>query len=144
MFLAFRFFIVKAEQQTDLSEYNTSFFFVHSSGRSISLAFDAITHISKCADEVIIYTLEENYSTRHSLKEILEVLPGQQFFRINRAQIIAIAFISRIHKNRAVVNGHYLLIASDYRVQFYSALKRLVNDHYDFMLLTEQQLSGLS
>lgn len=81
--------MLKAEQQSDLSEFNTSFFFVLSSGRSISLAFDAITHISNCADEVIIYALEENYSTRHSLKEILEVLPGQQFFRINRAQIIA-------------------------------------------------------
>lgn len=136
--------MVEAEQQTDLSEFNTSFFFVLSSGRSISLAFDAITDISKCADEVIIYTLEENYSTRHSLKEILEVLPCQQFFRINRAHIIAVAFISRIYKNRAVVNGHYLLIASDYRVRFYTALKRLVSDHYDFMLLTDQHLPGLS
>jgi two-component system LytT family response regulator len=134
----------ETEQITDLFEFYTSFFFVLSSGRSISLAFDDITHISKCADEVIIYTIDQNYSTRHSLKDIFEVLPDHQFFRINRVHIIAIAFISHIYKNRVVVNGHYLLIASDYRIRFYTALKRLVNDHYDFMLLTDQNLPGLS
>lgn len=114
---------------------DNNLFVVLSNGRSARMAFGDITHIAKYAGKAVIYTRAEIYSTKYRLSDIFKMLPTDQFFRINRHQIISIAVISRIYKNRAVVNGDYLLISSEYRVSFYSALEKLVNSEYMFYKL---------
>lgn len=96
------------------------------SGRRTCVALDAILHISKSADEVILHTADKCYSLGHRLKEIHELLPADRFFRISKDHVVALRFISSIDKNRVLVNGRYLLISPYYKELFYNALEKMV------------------
>lgn len=110
---------------------HTSFSII-SCGRRIVVACDAVTHVSKFANDVVIYTIDAQYTTQHSLKEILDALPPSKFYRIHRSHIVSLNFLSNIQHNCIFVNGHYLPISGYYKLQLNQRLQLLINKHYHF------------
>jgi len=106
-------------------------------GRRIVIACDAVTHVSKFANDVVIYTIETSYTTQHSLKEILDALPRNRFYRIHRSHIVSSDFLSSFRHNCIFVNGDYLPVSAYYKVQLYQRLQMLVNKYYNFTGLPE-------
>lgn len=104
-------------------------------GHRIVVACDAVMHVSKFANEVVIYTLTGNYNAQHSLKEILDALPRNKFYRIHRSHIISLDLLGNIRHNCIFINGYCLPFSGYYKSQLYQRLQMIVNKHYNFYAL---------
>ncbi|MEP7376778.1 MAG: LytTR family DNA-binding domain-containing protein [Chitinophagaceae bacterium] len=100
-----------------------SFISVLCHGYRIRIPFDDIIYVSRVADATIINTHTENYKTVHRVKEILEALPADKFFRIHRSHIIATAYLKDIRNDQIIINGHCLTISYYFKHQLLERLQ---------------------
>jgi DNA-binding LytR/AlgR family response regulator len=136
---------LKCNPTVSLRQIDNTSFSIICYGRRIVIACDAVTHVSKFANVVVIYTIDTSYTTQHSLKEILGALPPDKFHRIHRSHIISMDFLKSIRHNCIAVNGHYLPISRYYKLQLNQRLQWLLNKHYHFYAaVTEHNITSCS
>jgi DNA-binding LytR/AlgR family response regulator len=101
--------------ENNLPEEIQSFVFVKSGVQRIKLQFDDVTHIQGLKDYAIIYTYSGKIVIKGSIKAMLDIFPNKIFMRIHKSFIVSIPKISRIDRNRIVINGQQLPIGRNYR-----------------------------
>jgi len=109
------------EQQPVVKNY----LMIKSDYRLIKLMLEDIEYIEGLSEYVKIYTREKNYTTLAALKNLESELPAQQFIRIHKSFIVALASISQFN-SRAVQlsNGKELPIGRSYKEQFMQRMKK--------------------
>ncbi len=75
----------KQENQITVSD---GYFFIRCTRLHVRLNFDDITHIEALANYVKFYTNDQFHLTIITMKKLIEQLPKEVFFRINRSTII--------------------------------------------------------
>ncbi|WP_254561050.1 LytR/AlgR family response regulator transcription factor [Dyadobacter diqingensis] len=114
-----REFLILKDQNTNLEnnlpEEIQSSVFVKSGVQRIKLQFDDVTHIQGLKDYAIIYTYSGKIVIKGSIKAMLDIFPGKIFIRIHKSFIVSIPKISRIDRNRILINGQQLPIGRNYR-----------------------------
>jgi DNA-binding LytR/AlgR family response regulator len=100
--------------------------------RVVNIAISEITHVSKYGCEVVIYTRERQYRTCHSLQEIMNDLPVNDFFKGHRSHIIALSFMKSVKRKRIQVGEYYLPVSKYYKKQMCDSLATLLNRNYIF------------
>lgn len=114
-----REFLILKDQNTNfennLPEEIQSSVFVKSGVQRIKLQFEDVTHIQGLKDYAIIYTYSGKIVIKGSIKAMLDIFPNKLFIRIHKSFIVSIPKISRIDRNRIVINGQPLPIGRNYR-----------------------------
>ena len=82
----------------------------------INISFSEIVYLSS-ADNYVKFYLKNGKSvlTRSTISEMISRLPQNQFCQISRSSIINMNFISKVEKNKVLVNDLPLPITSTYR-----------------------------
>ena len=125
-------------QQQELLEFHpkTSFIII-CKGRVVSIGFDEITHVSKYGGETVIYTKARSYRTYHSLQEILNDLPVNEFFRVHRSHILSLQYMKGIRRNKIMVTQFYLPVTKHYKIQLCKKLAMIIDRNYLFIIMDE-------
>lgn len=116
---------------------STSFYFT-CNGSEICLELDIISHISRYGNEVVIYTPTTNFRTRHKIKDLLVQLPENLFFQIHRSHIISLKYLDGYKRRRVRINGDYLPVSSNSKLQLITELKKRVDQSCRFYDSTNQ------
>lgn len=89
--------------------------FVKSGVQRIKLNFDEVTHIQGLKDYAIIYTNTGKIVLKGSIKFMHDIFPKNRFLRIHKSFIVAVSRITRIERNRLVVNGNQIPVGRNYK-----------------------------
>ncbi|SDE60600.1 two component transcriptional regulator, LytTR family [Dyadobacter soli] len=104
--------IATAEQGVKPSEGHI---FTKSGTKTVRIDLAEILFIEGKKDHVLIHTKARNISTQVSLSGLLEKLPAEQFLRVHRSFIIALAKIETIERNRIVIDKTEIPVGDFYR-----------------------------
>jgi len=103
-------------QETFQHETVDKFLFVKADRKHYKIDTDEILYIEGLKDYIRIHTATERMVVLENMKDILEKLPPNQFFRIHRSYIIPRTKIKVIEGNQILMdNGEYLPIGETYR-----------------------------
>ena len=118
-------------------------FCIISKGLVVNIRFDEITHVSKYGNETVIYTKVNNYRTYLSLRELLNDLPVNDFFRVHKSHVISLRHMNGFRKKRVDINGDYLPISYYYKTQLCTQLQQIINKNLNFytFLKTKSSIS---
>lgn len=109
-----------------------TFFTIICRGRVVSIRYEEITHISKYGDEAVLYTTDREFRTRHSLQELLNDLPVNNFFRIHRSHIASLEHMNGMNKERLKVAGFHLPVSNYFKQQLIRSLQLILDQEYSF------------
>ncbi|MDP4267168.1 MAG: response regulator [Bacteroidota bacterium] len=91
------------------------------------IKFTDVYYVEALKDYVTIHTADNSYTTHTTMKEMLRILPSNQFVRIHRSYIVRIDRIYSIKYPEMVIEGKskVLPIGGLYRKELYSKLNLL-------------------
>ncbi|MVM31461.1 response regulator [Spirosoma sp. HMF4905] len=114
-----RDFLALKEQNARLEDLLTgdspTSVFVKSGVQRIKLNFDTVTHIQGLKDYAIIYTTTGKIVIKGSIKAMHDIFPLNRFIRVHKSFIVAVSWISRIERNRILLNGNLVPIGRNYK-----------------------------
>ena len=99
------------------------FIFVKEDRRLIRLLLRDIISLESLRDYVKIRTTTQEIVTRHTISYYEELLPSEQFIRIHRSFIVAIAQIRVITETHLELPGQTLTIGRNYKQQVFERLQ---------------------
>jgi DNA-binding LytR/AlgR family response regulator len=94
------------------------YFFIKAKGKTIRLLLTDILYIEGLKDYVIFYTINGNHISLHSMKELIEKLPVNQFIRIHKSYIVEVNKIEEIGGNQVKISGKQLPIGRQLKTPF--------------------------
>ncbi|ETZ22719.1 LytTR family DNA-binding domain-containing protein [Pedobacter sp. V48] len=100
----------------------TDFIFVKSGVQRIKLHFNDVTHIQGLKDYAIIYTYTGKILLKGSIKAMLDIFPHDRFIRVHKSFIVSIQKITRLERNRIVIDGHQIPIGRNFKDNLEKAL----------------------
>ncbi len=102
---------------------HNDYIFVKTEYRFEKVKLDSILYIRGMRDYLQIYTQENKIMTLQTFKNIIEILPKDNFQRVHNSYIVAISKIKSIEKNRIQIEDDLIPISKKYRDEFYDLLK---------------------
>lgn len=100
------------------------YFFIKTEYRLQKVNYTDILFIEGQGDYLKIHTLAERIMTLQNFKKIEQILPQEDFVRIHRSYIVALAKIDSVEKNRIRIGDQLLPVSDTYRDAFYAILER--------------------
>ncbi len=97
-----------------------------SKGQLVNIPIVEITHINKMANETVIYTKTNSYVRYHSLQELLNEPPVNDFFRVHQKHIVNLHSISSVSVNTIKVNGCSISVSAYFKQQLKEEWKDLM------------------
>jgi DNA-binding LytR/AlgR family response regulator len=91
---------------------------------TIRINLDDILYIEGLKDYVKICTGEKPILTKTTMKNIIEKLPANRFFRVHKSYIVAVDKIEVIENNRIIIKKQRIPIGESYRVPFNNLISR--------------------
>jgi DNA-binding LytR/AlgR family response regulator len=91
---------------------------------TIRVNLNDILYIEGLKDYVKIYTEGKLILTKTTMKNILEKLPPESFFRVHKSYIISIDKIETIENSRIVIGSQRIPIGESYRFSFFEMVNR--------------------
>lgn len=101
------------------------FIFIKSDKKMLKILLDDILFIEAQKNYLLIYTTHGEYRTHHSLGEMEERLPEQDFTRVHRSFIVALNKISSFNSNLIEIGSHKIPIGRHYLFLTSTLLKNL-------------------
>lgn len=92
--------------------------FIKSGTKTVRIDLAEILFIEGKKDHVLIQTKARSISTQVSLSGLLEKLPTEQFLRVHRSFIVALAKIETIERNRIIIEKTEIPVGDFYRDEF--------------------------
>ena len=117
--IAYHSLLVNAEKEEVEPMTNDEFMFVKSERRYFKVNFAEVLFIEGLKDYVIIQMKDQRIITKMNLKTIHEMLPQQNFLRINKSYIINSDHIDSFDNNDIFIGKYEIGIGSSYRDAFF-------------------------
>ncbi len=105
--------------------YRSDFILVKTDYQMQKVSFNDIFYIEGMKDYMRIVMPTKRIMTLQTFKNMMRLLPENQFFRIHKSYIIAIDKIKAIERNHVVINNERIPIGESYRIDFFNYLKAL-------------------
>jgi two-component system LytT family response regulator len=100
-----------------------SFFIKTSSQKMERINLSDILYIESLHEYVRIHLSDRNYTIYHSLKNLLDILPSNQFMQIHRSHIVNFNRVNGIEGNTAKIDRIELSIGKNYKEEFLNRVK---------------------
>ncbi len=104
-------------------EQSKEYIFVKTEYRIEKIEIKDILYIQGMKDYLQIHTVNRKIMTLQTFKNLQEILPPFDFFRVHHSYIVSISKIEHIEKNRIRIGKELIPISAGYKDSFYSALK---------------------
>lgn len=88
---------------------------VKSGVQRIKLHFDEVLYIQGLKDYAIIHTTSGKVILKGSVKAMLDIFPSERFVRVHKSFIVALSKITRLERNRVLLQNHQVPIGRVYR-----------------------------
>lgn len=85
--------------------------FIKADGQLIRIQLHDVLYIEANKDYVFIHTTAARYMTLLSLKQLEERLPAEQFLRVHRSFLVALAKVSKIEGNLLHIHTHKIPVS---------------------------------
>lgn len=124
---AFQLFKLKmpAESSPDeVQRISHEFLMVKVEYSTIRVDLEDILYIEGLKDYVKIYTEGKLILTKTTMKNIIEKLPSDRFFRVHKSYIVSVDKIDMIENSRIVIGNQRIPIGESFRVTFFGMVNR--------------------
>ncbi|MEM9887826.1 MAG: LytTR family DNA-binding domain-containing protein [Bacteroidota bacterium] len=103
---------------------NKVYIFIKSGYKTLKINLSDIYHLESLGDYVAIYTAKEKILSLENMSHFEATLPEEDFIRVHRSHIIALAKIDFIERNRIVIQEKYIPISASYQQAFWARVSR--------------------
>ena len=103
------------------------YFFIKTDNKLVRIKYDDIIFVEALQNYVCIYTLDKKYITYLTFKSVEENLPQDQFLKIHKSFIVAIAKIESIEGNEIKIGAHALPIS---RASKEEVMEKILQNRY--------------
>lgn len=119
--------LVHAEEPKILAKeiLRSDFILIKTDYQMQKVSFTDIFYIEGMKDYLRIVMAAKRIMTLQTFKNMMGLLPANQFFRIHKSYIIAIDKIKAIERNHVVINNERIPIGESYKTDFFNHLKLL-------------------
>lgn len=100
-----------------------------SRGRVMNVQFKEIIFITRRGGYAFIYTSASYYQTSLSLQEILKDLPINEFFKINRCQIVSLWFMDGMKDKKIKLGKQLLTVTNYYKAKLIARLGEILDNY---------------
>lgn len=111
--------LLKEEKEAIETIEMAEYFFVKAERRYFKVNFADILFIEGLKDYVIIQLTEQRIITRMTLKAIFDLLPENEFLRVNKSYIVNTRHIDSFDNNDIFIKSHEIAIGNSYRDSFF-------------------------
>jgi len=101
--------------------------FIKSGTEIHPVLLDEILYFEGQGNYVCLFTGSKKIMTLSSLKEILEMLPQKNFFRIHRSYIVSVNKINMIERHQVKIDRTLIPIGTQYRDEFFNFIEEMKN-----------------
>lgn len=98
--------------------------YIKSGNQLVKVFPNEILYIEAAGNYMFFHTREKKVMSLLNAKEVLELLPRNNFVRIHKSFIISLDHIDAIERHDVIVNGKRIPIGITYREHFLSVLKK--------------------
>ncbi|GAB2801372.1 LytTR family DNA-binding domain-containing protein [Rhabdobacter roseus] len=120
-----REFLALKEQNTQLETgASLGTVFVKSGTQRIKLNLADVTYLQGLKDYAIIYTDAGQIVLKGTLKAMHAIFPPSQFVRVHKSFIVAVSRITRLERNRLIINGNPVPIGRNYKEEIEALVGR--------------------
>ena len=116
--------IGQAPRVQEHQKQTEEFIFIKSGNRLIKVFPADILYVEADGNYMCFHTKERKIMSLLTAKEVLELLPGDNFVRIHKSFIISIDHIDAIERHDVVVGGKQIPIGITYREHFMSIINK--------------------
>lgn len=110
------------EEKGNMGDIKSDHIFVKSERKFFKIYYRDVLFIEGLKDYIIIQTENKRIITKMYLKNILELLPHNIFFRINRSYIVNLNRIESFNNNDIFINTYEIGIGNNYREAFFQRI----------------------
>lgn len=110
------------EEKENIEDVEADHIFVKSERKFFKVNYKDILFIEGLKDYVIIQTESKRIITKMYLKNILDLLPQNIFFRINRSYIVNLQQIESFDNNDVFITSYEIAIGNSYRDAFFQKI----------------------
>ncbi len=97
--------------------------FIKSGTQINQVSINSIRYIEGAGNYMIFYTDSKKIMALMSMKEVSELLPGNEFVRIHKSFVVSLSHIDIIEKHRVIIQGDPVPIGITYREDFLQRFK---------------------
>ena len=115
----------KVYNQMNVLKNNTTnnYIFVKTEYRIEKIILKDILYIQGMKDYLQIHTIDRKIMTLQTFKNLMEILPPNDFQRVHNSYIVAMSKIENIERNRIRIGENLIPISDSYKDKFYEILK---------------------
>lgn len=111
--------------KSQIVPFDNKYLFINQNKSIKRITLEDVYVIEARADYVYIKTIDKNFITKSSLKNILEKLPSQYFFRVHKSFVVNITKISEINQGIIVVNNEHIPLSKANSKSFFNKINCL-------------------
>lgn len=100
------------------------YIFIKSGHKTIRLNLSDIIRLESMSNYVTIYTPTEKIMTLENMGQLAKSLPENEFVRVHRSHLVALAKIDFVERNRIVIGETYIPISDSYKEKFWDRVGR--------------------
>lgn len=98
------------------------FMIIKSGHESFKINFEDIQYIEAEGNLVNFVTGDKKVATRLSIKEVLKLLPKEQFIQVHRSFIISLFYLNKFENHQLIVADRSIPLGGNYKQQFIDLL----------------------
>lgn len=117
--ISYHCMLLSEEKNANIEQVESEFVFIKSERRSFKVNFKDILFVEGLKDYVIIQTESQRLITHKNLKKMHELLPQNNFLRINRSYIVNKDHIDSFSNNDVFMGNYEISIGGYYRDAFF-------------------------
>ena len=111
--------------KSQIVPFDNKYLFINQNKSIKRITLEDVYVIEARADYVYIKTIDKNFITKSSLKNILEKLPSQYFFRVHKSFVVNMTKISEINQGIIVVNNEHIPLSKANSKSFFNKINCL-------------------
>lgn len=89
--------------------------FIKSGVQRLRLNLDEVTYIQGLKDYAIIHTLSGRIVVKGSIKAMQTLFDPARFLRVHKSFMVAASLVTRLERNRLLVNGQFIPVGRHYK-----------------------------
>jgi len=98
------------------------FMIIKSGHESFKINFEDLQYIEAEGNLVNFVTSDKKVVTRLSIKEVLKLLPREQFIQVHRSFIISLSYLNKFENHQLIVANRSIPLGGNYKQQFIDLL----------------------
>ena len=102
-----------------------NYFFVKTEFKMVRIDFDEIIYIEGLKEYLIIKTLGGKVLSLMTFKDIIDILPENNFVRTHKSYIVAINKIESIERNRIKIGEKLIPVGNTFKDEFYKRISKV-------------------